>query len=55
MATDFPDECMSKGKNEVGGYRFLVSKRLVGIHLPHTKAWKERMSKQARKENWKPV
>lgn len=52
MADDFPEECMYKGVNEVGGYRFLVSKRLVGIHLPHTKEWKERMSQKAKKGNW---
>lgn len=54
LATDFPEECVYKGTNEVGGYRFSVSKRLVGIHLPHTKEWKERMSQQAKKGNWKP-
>lgn len=55
IATEFPDECIFKDKNEYGAYRFSVSKRLVGIHLPHTKAWKERMSQRAKAKKWTPL
>lgn len=55
IATEFPDECAYKGKNDVGGHRFSVSKRLVGIHLPRTKAWKENMSQRAKNSKWNPL
>ena len=55
IAKEFPEECIFKTKNEYGGYRFSVSKRLVGIHLPHTKAWRERMSQRAKAKKWNPI
>ena len=55
IATDFPEECTFKDKTGYGAYRFTVSKRLVAIHLPRSKSWRENMRNHAKANNWNPL
>lgn len=55
IASEFPEECTFKGKTAYGAYRFTVSKRLVVIHLPRSKEWREKMKNYAKASNWSPL
>lgn len=55
IALEFPEECTFKGKTDYGAYRFTVSKRLVAIHLPRSKEWREKMKNHAKASNWSPL
>lgn len=55
IAAEFSDDCFLKEKTGCGAYRFMVSKRLVNIHLPRSKMWRENMRKHAKASNWNPL
>lgn len=55
IASEFPEECTFKEKTDHGAYRFTVSKRLVVIHLPRSKVWRENMRNHAKASNWNPL
>lgn len=54
IAAEFPEDCMFKEKTGYGAYRFMVSKRLVVIHLPRSKKWREKMKSHAKANKWNP-
>jgi len=55
IATEFPEDCFLKEKTTYGAYRFVVNKRLVIIHQPRSKVWREKMSKRAKANSWNPL
>ncbi len=55
MAAEFPEDCSLKEKTNYGAYRFVVNKRLVLIHKPRSKAWRENMSNRAKANGWNPL